>query len=558
MTDLAYLRTVGQPNEEMVPKLHMSNVQSIEKSVQSDSPKTSRKLSTNSSPKVKKDINEEEISSTDKKLDEPIKKFPLLEEALKGNDNVVNQSSSTLFSPKHEIGDSSTPLKLSESIGDFSGIDSSAKPPSTKKVSTKMKSSRHYRNSFLKKRHGRRRAFSKKRSITESMDFNEYGTPEVSRKRIKSQYSMDSARDTSGGSIFEHLGSNPRYVNEFGEMIKIVRMKQEEIINCHCRITEEDGLMIQCELCLCWQHGFCNGIERECDVPDKYICRICMNPFRGRESMKFKHDQDWLFEGKLPTPNYHVPNPRLKDRFDLLKQSHTMCGNLMEVKWMLHSLSAKMNIAENKDHPKLYLWSKKWEQSPVRQELTGIEPLPTNTGNLFSQNQNYKDIKNEVDSSAIKSNQELIDILEQETKDPIKTEITENILPNASDESDIKMETIEEVKTPEKTSDPNGSDKGAQSDGESSILAGILATPGGTNITLPPLSDRDLQQMCDGKTTPTSSRIEEPHYNQPHIPQPEAAIDSVECQHKLLEHIQKQQALVMNRLQTIEAQIISK
>lgn len=53
---------------------------------------------------------------------------------------------------------------------------------------------------------------------------------------------------------------------EGGEIIKIVRMKQEEIINCTCGYTEEDGLMIQCELCLCWQHAYCNNIERESQV----------------------------------------------------------------------------------------------------------------------------------------------------------------------------------------------------------------------------------------------------------------------------------------------------
>lgn len=43
---------------------------------------------------------------------------------------------------------------------------------------------------------------------------------------------------------------------------------------------------------------------------------------------------------------------------------------------------------------------------------------------------------------------------------------------------------------------------------------------------------------------------------QTNIPQPEAAIDSTECQHRLLEHIQKQQTLAMTRLQSIEARVI--
>lgn len=51
-----------------------------------------------------------------------------------------------------------------------------------------------------------------------------------------------------------------------GERIKLERMKREEIINCHCGFREEDGLMVQCELCLCWQHALCHNIEKVTDV----------------------------------------------------------------------------------------------------------------------------------------------------------------------------------------------------------------------------------------------------------------------------------------------------
>lgn len=51
-----------------------------------------------------------------------------------------------------------------------------------------------------------------------------------------------------------------------GERIKIVHMRREEIINCHCGFREEDGLMVQCELCLCWQHALCHNIQKESEV----------------------------------------------------------------------------------------------------------------------------------------------------------------------------------------------------------------------------------------------------------------------------------------------------
>ncbi|XP_017000404.3 PHD finger protein 20-like protein 1 [Drosophila takahashii] len=165
----------------------------------------------------------------------------------------------------------------------------------------------------------------------------------------------------------------PQYIKENGELIRIVRMRQEEIINCICEYGEEDGLMIQCELCLCWQHGACNGIVKESDVPDKYVCYICRNPQRGRDSMRFKHDQDWLFEGKLPVAAYHTANPQAAKQFELLKRSHTLTGNLLDAKRSMHSLLVKINIARNRCHPKLYLWAKKWDEDNV--ENTAATPV---------------------------------------------------------------------------------------------------------------------------------------------------------------------------------------
>lgn len=165
----------------------------------------------------------------------------------------------------------------------------------------------------------------------------------------------------------------PQYIKENGELIRIVRMRQEEIINCICEYGEEDGLMIQCELCLCWQHGACNGIVKESDVPDKYVCYICRNPQRVRDSMRFKHDQDWLFEGKLPVAGYHTPNPQAQKKCELLKRSHTLTGNVLDVKRSIHSLLVKINIAKNRCHPKLYLWAKKWDEDQADSSITPVK-----------------------------------------------------------------------------------------------------------------------------------------------------------------------------------------
>ena len=39
-------------------------------------------------------------------------------------------------------------------------------------------------------------------------------------------------------------------------------MSEGEVVHCTCGHTEGDGMMVQCESCLTWQHGSCLGIDR--------------------------------------------------------------------------------------------------------------------------------------------------------------------------------------------------------------------------------------------------------------------------------------------------------
>ena len=62
--------------------------------------------------------------------------------------------------------------------------------------------------------------------------------------------------------------SKRRQLQLHGEEEKEVEEKEkekeeEEVVNCGCGRNEEDGLMIQCDICLCWQHGLCLEIHKE-------------------------------------------------------------------------------------------------------------------------------------------------------------------------------------------------------------------------------------------------------------------------------------------------------
>uniref|UniRef100_A0A6B2EFM2 Putative phd zn-finger n=1 Tax=Phlebotomus kandelakii TaxID=1109342 RepID=A0A6B2EFM2_9DIPT len=387
MTDLAYQRTVCQAIEE--PFLEKSP-RMVEKSLQ-DTPtvRPQRKCNTGSSGgkmgdvKVKIEggymrqgsdmqadivkIEPESVLSKEMLSEEPRRKYSLLEEALnskgpldmgkdmKGLKSPLSEHSQDIeysMDPEmhiktHSVSRSQV-LKRKKSHSRFRGVSSAT----------------GYRRNYVK-----RRMMMKNRMVLETMADSEetrhsFSADSSSMRPSLKKVFEDAHETTNSQTTTTEHSQSPQYINEGGELIKIVRMRQEEIINCLCSFSEEDGLMIQCELCLCWQHGICNGIEKESQVPDKYICYICRNPSRGRESMKYIHDQDWLYDGKLSTTQYHAQNPNLPDRFDTLKSSHTLTGNLLELKRFMQSLKLKVNIAENKDHPKMYLWSKKWESSP--------------------------------------------------------------------------------------------------------------------------------------------------------------------------------------------------
>lgn len=120
---------------------------------------------------------------------------------------------------------------------------------------------------------------------------------------------------------------------------------QKELVHCFCGSPEEDGLMIQCELCLCWQHGICLAIDTEENVPDPYVCHFCRYPFRERLSRRYTHDQTWLKKGHLPSLKFisgstTVPADRT------LRVAHTLTAAATDLKQLLYSLKVKIDVAK--------------------------------------------------------------------------------------------------------------------------------------------------------------------------------------------------------------------
>ncbi|KAB7496221.1 PHD finger protein 20-like protein 1 [Armadillidium nasatum] len=143
---------------------------------------------------------------------------------------------------------------------------------------------------------------------------------------------------------------------------------QDAIINCGCKSQEEDGLNVtgrikySCDVCLTWQHGSCYNIENEEQVPEKYICSLCENPKGQRSSMRFRHHQEWLKEGKLPRFSFSTSKPNTKLE-SCIRRGHELSANVLQLSEIIHSLSLKLNISKEADHPKFVMWHKEWKDS---------------------------------------------------------------------------------------------------------------------------------------------------------------------------------------------------
>ncbi|KAG7205562.1 hypothetical protein KM043_007536 [Ampulex compressa] len=346
-----------------------------------------------------------------------------------------------------------------------------------------------------------------------------------------------------------------------GEMVKVEQLRREEIINCTCGFMEEDGLMIQCDLCLCWQHGHCNAIEREKDVPEKYICYICQHPYRQRPSKKYVHDQDWIKEGKLPSLPNRIKKPStVNQRTAMLKRSYDLVAALLQIQQILHSLRVKINVAQKKDHPKLYLWAKNWEKMEIpKPDMTPVPIMEiancgTDATDTVTETSRRVEVKTEVklpikddhDEKSIASDSELMKILEEDSTNSDESKVTckkEDGL--GHNESHILLDALTR----------NGSPDGKQK-GTTPLLE--------TKKEEAELSSDPTTTVDQGKPVPAlgTDKMQEESYEpeiaaplQPFIPEPEAPIDPGECRMRLLEHIEHFQSHIDARLTSIEAQV---
>ncbi|CAL8094861.1 unnamed protein product [Orchesella dallaii] len=140
-----------------------------------------------------------------------------------------------------------------------------------------------------------------------------------------------------------------------------------DVINCICNNKTEFGLMIQCELCLCWQHGSCFNVQSNSQLPEYYACQSCAEPQNVRFSRKYEWAESEFYKlGKLPSFPFAPTFPKSDAR--IMKQCTNLSSNLMEAYSMIKGLKLKQRICfGNPEHPQLYQWST--ERPPPQEDI---------------------------------------------------------------------------------------------------------------------------------------------------------------------------------------------
>ncbi|XP_072099611.1 PHD finger protein 20b isoform X5 [Mobula birostris] len=137
---------------------------------------------------------------------------------------------------------------------------------------------------------------------------------------------------------------------------------QMEIVRCVCEVEEENEFMIQCEECLCWQHGVCMGLLED-SVPEIYTCYMCREPPEHRLSSRYWYDKEWLTSGHMHGLAFLKENYSHQNSGKIVA-THQLLGDVHKVIELLHGLQLKIYILQNKDQPDLKLWCKPWHVSP--------------------------------------------------------------------------------------------------------------------------------------------------------------------------------------------------
>ncbi|XP_077703423.1 PHD finger protein 20-like protein 1 isoform X12 [Canis aureus] len=223
---------------------------------------------------------------------------------------------------------------------------------------------------------GKRKEKDKERKEKKDKDHYKPKQKKKKKKKKKSkQHDLSDVEFLDDSSTESLLLSGDEYNQDF-DSTNFEESQDEddalnEIVRCICEMDEENGFMIQCEECLCWQHSVCMGLLEE-SIPEQYICYVCRDPPGQRWSAKYRYDKDWLDNGRMCGLSF------LKENYSHLNakkivSTHHLLADVYGVTEVLHGLQLKIGILKNKHHPDLHLWACSGKRKDQDQGIAGAE-----------------------------------------------------------------------------------------------------------------------------------------------------------------------------------------
>jgi len=356
-------------------------------------------------------------------------------------------------------------------------------------------------------------------------------------------------------------------------------MSEGEVVHCICSHTEGDGMMVQCDSCLTWQHGQCLGIDSPNQVPEKYVCSICLSPPLGRKSSLYNIDMDWIREGKLSrlAPGYSQVETDLKTLSDLML-------DLVNLSNVLQSLQVKLSVARQKNNPKVFMWSSVWEDGDVttedeemqeEQEDNKEEKKEEIFNNITSSLEAVEemeiakeDVKEEEEEK--KEEEEMVtengendskpsDLNNSGTEIPVEAEKNKETpvisSQNENNETEQKTEMTEETKNssipsvPQENPSNFGSELAEYFSTEGFDISNFIPSVSEMQRLLPDVI-KDISGSLSANQSFTPNILPPPTI----IPEPKR-LDRDECRLNLILHIENLQKHIQNRLEKIDTEL---
>lgn len=132
----------------------------------------------------------------------------------------------------------------------------------------------------------------------------------------------------------------------------------QELINCICGFSEEEGLMIQCDTCLRWQHAACFHITKE-TLPSKYVCFLCHDSPGIRTSCECVDNYEFFTAGRLPCFCLHrtaISSGDIETSAANLKSSHDLVAKMLRVQTIMTSVKKELCVLRTNDKQELTRW----------------------------------------------------------------------------------------------------------------------------------------------------------------------------------------------------------